>query len=304
MLSDAEPDEVAPKAYKLIHLFVEDMWPEGRNNQNRFDEVMATISDVARRFVELDLGIPRITDPDRPRHWSKQWTNPDAGSHDDNLQRAKEMLLSSIEKILTKWRKDGKAPEAYMKTLLRPLVRDYSTRTTGWALTEWDARTMYEANKEAKLVARDLGDIDRLTREIYIERGGDKLVYDQIYGQPLSFEFEMDDAGVNRNLHDVVPDSSPGPEQLVLFGDEPSPIQRTLEDYVAEELNEAERDFVDLLRTNSQAKVANILHMSEGRVSQKVTKLREDYASWKQASVKVEPEDQAEPFPEESQESA
>ena len=242
------------------------------------DEFEKWAYDVARRYVELDRRIRRRIDPDLPRHRSLQWENPDAGVHDDAIQRAVEILLTKKEKII-----EGGMKAAHAKSFLRSIPADHSYRTSGWQLSEYDSKQLHHARAWADTIAPTADDatLMSLARDRYLERGGDRRVFDRIYGEPLSLfvgeEYE------DYSLIDLIADESPGPEELATEAAEPHPIERSIADFIAEELDEAEQDFLDLLKTRKQSEVAQTLHISEGRVSQRKTALRERYDSWKKA---------------------
>ena len=112
------------------------------------DEFTKWAHDQARKYVELDRRIRRRTDPDLPRHRSKQWENPDAGVHDDAIQRAFEKLWAKKDKII----ESGMKP-AYAKSILRSLPADHSYRTSGWQLSEHDSKALHDARTWADATA-------------------------------------------------------------------------------------------------------------------------------------------------------
>ena len=245
------------------------------------DEFSEWAYDQARKYVELDRRIRRRIDPDLPKHRSKQWQNPDAGVHDDAIQRAFEKLWEKKDKLIK-----GGMKAAHAKSFLRSIPADHTYRTSGWQLSEHDSKALHDARAWADAIATreqgiDPGQLLSLARDRYLERGGSRLVFDRIYGEPLSL-FGGEDYD-DYSLIDLVPDESPGPEELVTEAGEPHPIERSIADFIAEELDEAEQDFLDLLKTRKQSDVAQTLHISEGRVSQRKTALREKYLSWKTA---------------------
>ena len=237
-------------------------------------ELEAKIRDVARRFVELDLGLRRKIDPNKP----VQGVQPDAGAHDDAVQRAQETLLLNVDRII-----DHEMSEAYMKWLLKPIVRDHSTRSSGWILSEWDSRKMWEAREMAKTMAKDSGEINRLARDIYIENGGSAEVYDVAKGEPLRFDLPMEEGEeVAATILDLTPDPSPGPEEQIINPRGVDQAQVDIEQYIATQLSEAEADWIHLVASQgTQAKAANVLHISEGYLSKRLSAIREDYESWK-----------------------
>ena len=252
-MSEADPPELDPEVEAALEVKIE---------------------RVARGFVELDLGIKRQIDRNKPVHG----VQPDAGTHADNLQRAKEILYLNVDKII-----QHEMSTAYMKSLLQPIVRDYSTRSSGWILSEWDSRKIWEAREKALAMARDSGEIDRLTREIYIENGGSAKVYDRVYGEPLRLDLPMEDGEEDgATLLDLIPDSSPGPEEQVVNPRAVDQAQIDIETYIAEQCSEAEAEWLYLVaQQGTQAKAANVLHISEGYLSKRLTAIREDYESWK-----------------------
>ena len=240
--------------------------------------------DVARKYVELDLRIRRQIDLDLPRHRSKEAENPDAGVHDDIVQAARLVLLENHGKIV----KSGMS-RAYCKSLLRVIPADHSYRTSGWKLSEWDSKQLHSAiaMAEAEAPNADDGTKQGLARRIYIDNGGDPLVFDTVYGEPLSLFVgdEYEDEGYYDYL-DLMPDPAPGPEEQVVDGDEHYPGQRSITEYMAEVMDEADREFVETLllfkeQGKEQRDAAKVLHMKDYEVTRRKNRIMAAYQSWK-----------------------
>jgi len=258
------------------------------------EEFAAFVIDIADRYVNLDRGIRRRTDPKKPVHGPQ----PDGGVHDDMVNACRLILIENKDKI-TK----AKYPKAYAKSLLQVVPALHSYRTSGWKLSEWDSKQLHRA---WELARRERPDAETLTqtllaRQYYVDAGGSPWVFDRVHGEPLSLfdggEFEDDDY---QGIVDLLPDPAPGPEELVTDPKPGDMIERTIEEYMQEAMDEADREFVALLveykrQGLEQQDVARVLHMAPYAVTRRTQRIQADYQTWKATeAVEDSPEESGE----------
>ena len=246
--------------------------------------------DVAKKYIELDLGIKRWIDKTKPVNGPQ----PDAGVHDDMIQAARLVLIKNHGKIV----KSGMS-RSYCRSLLQIIPADHSYRSSGWKLSEHDSKELHKAREEAHAEA-PLADAETqklLARKYYIEGGGDPLVFDTICGEPLSlFRGDAYEDEHYYDYLDLLPDPALGPEELVVEGDEPSPIQRTIDQYMAEKMDEADLEFVETLTLFKrlgleQRDAAEALRMKEWEVTRRKKKIAAEFQSWKATEAQEPDED-------------
>lgn len=166
-------------------------------------------------------------------------------------------------------------------------------------MTEHDSKELHKARQAAHVEA-PLADAETkklLALKHYVEGGGDPLVFATIYGEPLSLfrGDEYEDEHYYDYL-DVLPDPALGPEQLVVDGEEPDPVQRTIEVYMAEMMDEATREFVETLTLfkrlgMEQRDAAEALRMKEWEVTRKKQEIAAAFQTWKATEAQEPDED-------------
>lgn len=146
-------------------------------------------------------------------------------------QRCWELALRHAERIAR-----HPVPGALVATIFRRLDRDHSWRNTGWALSEWDARSLFTARQDVLAdrphAVRD--EIDADARDRFTEDGHDAAVYDVVIHDQLSL-FKMvqlsNDEGDPVLLVDTIPDAT------TITSDDHF-VQASFEDFLNDDLDD------------------------------------------------------------------
>ena len=141
-----------------------------------------------------------------------------------------------------------------------------------------------EANR--RLPNADEPEVDLLVRKIATEElGMPTSIYDTIWGQPLRlWDVEVDsdiDMGpttyVEVGTAWMIDKDAPTPEEEVVG-------QLSIMDFLEEEGDETQRDFLELCAGRTDTEVSQILHENVSSTNRRKRKLFEDYKSWIRAA--------------------
>ena len=256
-----------------------DKCPQKKNTKcpiHFFDEWAA---HYANTYVRFQLRLNRRAESNSK---NTRWENPDPGYYDDAVSHATVLLYENKELI-----QSARYPKACARGRLRTMCQHFTEFTSsGWRLSEWDQRQLTKARSEvdSSHPNADEGERDRLVRECYINNGGNASVFDTIYGQPLQlFDEFHPEGGID------VPDERYKEYQTWDADMESDPAdevvgQRSFMDFLEEECDETQRDFLELCAGRTDTQVSEILHENVSSTNRRKKKLLEDFKSWVRAA--------------------
>ena len=229
-----------------------------------------------RRFLKLNR---RAED----NHHPKRWNNPDPGIYDDAVSYGVGLLYEKKNHI-----QSAKYPKQCAKHILGQMRHRWPRfNTSGWILTEWHLRRIAEARSEADRRRPNADDPERnlLIREICTnELGVPTHLYDTIWGQPLRlWDVEVDEdidmgpvSTIEVGTAWMEDKNSPTPEEEVVG-------QLSFLDFLEDECDDAEREFLYLCEGRTDTEVSQILHEHVSTTGRRKKKLLESFKSWLRA---------------------
>ena len=239
--------------------------------------------DYARRYVFHRLHLRRSTRTTR----STRWENPDTGYFDDAVSYALVILYEKKDFI-----QSAKFPKSCAHYQLLKLKQTFPKfKSSGWMLSEWDQRQLTKARSEvySSHPNADEGERDRLVRECYINNGGDASVFDTIYGQPLQLFDELHPEGGREHPDEPIYEYHTWDADLESDPADEVVGQRSFMDFLEEECDETQRDFLELCAGRTDTEVSQILHENVSSTNRRKRKLFEDYKSWIKAAGEKNP---------------
>ena len=246
-----------------------------------FDKWAPLFADwYIRRFLKLTR---RAVD----NQHQQRWNNPDPGIYDDAVGYAIGLLYQKKDHI-----QSAKFPKQCAKYILGQLKHKWPNfNTSGWILSEWHLRRVAEAKAEAqrRRPNADEPEKDLLTREICIEElGVPAHIYDTIYGQPLRLwdvEAEDGEQGPGKVSLNVEVGNHWLEDKKALTPEEEVVGQLSFLDFLEEECDEADREFLYLCEGRTDTEVSRILHEHVSTTGRRKKKLLEAFRSWIKAST-------------------
>jgi hypothetical protein len=227
-------------------------------------------------YVKRFLKLKRRTEFNTP---STRWEHPDPGYFDDAVSYAVECLYKKKDHI-----QSAKFPKQCAKHVLRKMGQNWSQFSNQtWLVTEWDNRKMREARVQAERLSSDEGEIHRIQREKFIEGGGSAHVFDTIYGEPLQlFDETHPEGGIDPEedwfqYETWDSDGRDDPAEEIVG-------QRSFIDYLEDECDQVQRDFLELCIGRSDIEVAEILHEHSSSTGRRKRKILEAYRTWLRAA--------------------